>query len=141
MTEAAGRAALRMVAARSLGSRADASGETDAGWLLDQLSRQRLTGLAVEAVEAGELVLEPAATDELFERHDEQMALDLRLERMLCEAADVLDGASIEYRALKGPVLAHTVYRDPALRSFGDVDVLVRDRDFDAAIDALRVLG
>src|SRR5262249_47068663 len=48
---------------------------------------------------------------------------------------------SIEYRALKGPVLAHTVYRDPALRSFGDIDVLVRDGEFDAAVDALRLLG
>jgi hypothetical protein len=143
MTEAGARAALAAVAARSLGSRAAApnADDIDAGWLLDALSRERLTGLAVEAVTAGDLALDPAAIDELFERHDEQMALDLRLERMLCDAAEVLDGASIEYRALKGPVLAHTVYRDPSLRSFGDVDVLVRDREFDAAIDALRVLG
>ena len=142
MTDAGTRAALRAVAARSLGSRSPAPHDAfDAPQLLDALSRQRLTGLAVEAVTAGDLALDAAALDELYDRHDEQMALDLRLERMLGDAVDVLDGASIEYRALKGPVLAHTVYRDPALRSFGDVDVLVRDRDFDAAINALRVLG
>jgi hypothetical protein len=142
MTETGARAALRAVAARSLGSRAGAPhDEVDAASLLDELSRQRLTGLAVEAVTSGELALGNRRVDDLYERHDEQLALDLRLERMLCDATDVLHDASIEYRALKGPVLAHTVYRDPALRSFGDVDMLVRDRDFDAAIDALRVLG
>jgi hypothetical protein len=143
MTEAGARAALVAVAARSLGSRAATADldRVDAGWLLDALSRERLTGLAVEAVTSGDLVFDSAALDELFERHDEQMALDLRLERMLCDAVEVLEGASIEYRALKGPVLAHTVYREPSLRSFGDVDILVRDDDFDAAIGALRVLG
>jgi hypothetical protein len=142
MTEAASRAALRAVAARSLGASAAVPvGEIDSAWLLEELSAQRLTGLAVEAVAAGDLVLSPPAVDELFERHDEQLALDLRLERLLCQVVGVLDRVSIEYRALKGPVLAHTVYRDPALRSFGDVDVLVRDGDFDAAVDALAALG
>jgi hypothetical protein len=142
MTNPDTRAALRAVAARSLGAPAAPSDrEIDSGWLLRELSRQRLTGLAVDAIAAGDLVLPQSAVDELFERHDEQMALDLRLERLLCEVVDVLDRASIEYRALKGPVLAHTVYRDPALRSFGDVDVLVRDTDFDAAVDTLRGLG
>jgi Uncharacterised nucleotidyltransferase len=143
MTETGVRAALRAVAARSLGSRARAPhGDVDAQWLLAELSRQRLTGLAIEAVTSGDLALGSGRhVEDLFERHDEQMALDLRLERMLCDATDVLHDASIEYRVLKGPVLAHTVYRDPALRSFGDVDVLVRDADFDAAIDELRVLG
>lgn len=142
MTHPATRTALHAVAARSLGSRLTAPGAAfEETVLLDELSRQRLTGLAVEAATAGDLLLSPAALDDLYERHDEQLALDLRLERMLCEAIEVLDRASLEYRALKGPVLAHTVYADPALRSFGDIDVLVRSRDFDAAIDALRVLG
>jgi hypothetical protein len=142
MTGAPTRGAVRAVAARALGAPTAApAGEIDTAWFLDELSRQRLTGLAVEAVAAGEPALAPAAVDELYARHDEQLALDLRLERLLTEVVGVLDRVSIDYRALKGPVLAHTVYRDPALRSFGDVDVLVRDDDFDAAVDALHVLG
>jgi putative nucleotidyltransferase-like protein len=49
----------------------------------------------------------------------------------------VLDRAGIGYRALKGPALAHLAYPDPALRSFGDVDVLVAGPAFDAAVRAL----
>jgi hypothetical protein len=135
-------AALHAVAARGL--HASTSDRFDVGAeaarLLDEISRERLTGLALEAVDAGELVLAPEQLDDLHDRHEEQLALDLRLEGLLCAAVEVLDAASIEYRALKGPVLARTVYGDPALRSFGDVDVLVRDTDFDGAIDALRAL-
>jgi Uncharacterised nucleotidyltransferase len=143
MTAPGATTALRAIAARSLGSASpgaiDAGAET--ALLLHEISHQRLTGLAVAAAECGDLHLGPDDLDELFDRHEEQMALDLRLEHLLCEVVAVLDNASIEYRALKGPVLAHTVYRDPAFRSFGDVDVLVRDTEFDAAIDALRALG
>ena len=33
------------------------------------------------------------------------------------------------------------MYADPALRSFGDVDILVGGADFDAAVGALAALG
>src|SRR3954452_19583469 len=143
MSGPGGHAALRAIAARALGSADDAALDAgdDVGWLLDAISDQRLTGLAVDAVTSGELHLDSDDLDDLYERHDEQMALDLRLEQLLCEVVTVLDESSIGYRALKGPVLAHTVYRDPSLRSFGDVDVLVSDADFDRAIEAMRVLG
>jgi putative nucleotidyltransferase-like protein len=85
--------------------------------------------------------LAPAELDDLMERHVEQLGLDLRLEHLLCDAATLLDESGIDYRALKGPVLAHTVYRDPALRSFGDIDILVSGTDFGAAITALEQLG
>ena len=55
--------------------------------------------------------------------------------------AQRLSTAGIAYRALKGPLLAHLAYPDPALRSFGDVDVLVGGASFDAAVDALARLG
>ncbi len=35
-----------------------------------------------------------------------------------------------DYMVVKGPALAHTVYPDPALRTFNDLDLVVRERDW-----------
>ncbi len=144
MTDPDVRDALRTIAASSFDSRrgrralVPAEGE-DA--FLEGVSQERLGGLAVEAFDRGDLVLSEPAVEELFLRHEDQLALDLRLERVLADATAILDAAGVEYRALKGPALARLVYRDPALRSFGDVDILVRSVTFDRAVDALQPLG
>jgi Uncharacterised nucleotidyltransferase len=143
MTEPAVRNALRAIAATSLSSRLTAvdpfpRGEAD---LLDAISRERLTGFALTAVQSGSITLSPSACEQLLERHEHQLALDLRLEQLVVEVAGVVDDCGLPYRLLKGPLLAHTVYDAAALRSFGDVDLLVRGGDLDAAIDVLRPLG
>jgi hypothetical protein len=119
----------------------DLTDSSTARTFLELVSEQRLTGFAVSAVASGDVALAPAALDELLDRHEQQLALDVRLERLLCEASAVLRAAGIEYRALKGPLLAHTVYRDPSLRSFGDVDLLIPGDRFDDAVGALGALG
>jgi len=144
MTAATLRGALQAIAAYGLGAHDQEVIRVDAEWrhlLLDGITRERLSGLAIEASRSGLFDLSSAERDELLDRHDDQLGLDLVLERLLCEAADVLDRAHIEYRALKGPVVAHTLYSDPALRSFGDVDLLVSGCDFDQAICVLGSLG
>ena len=143
MTERAVHDVLRAIAASSFDSSrvAPRVSPVDEPALLHELSRERLTGLAVAAMQRGDLQISAAARDELSERHEDQLTLDLRLERLLVEAAAVLRRAQIPHRALKGPVLAHTVYADPALRSFGDIDLLVPGDGFDEAIRALRTLG
>jgi hypothetical protein len=109
--------------------------DASASSLLVGIARERLTGFAVQAVVDGRLVVDSSWIDDLFDRHEAQLALDLQLERLLCAAAIRLDEVAIPYRALKGPVLANTVYREPALRSFGDIDMLVDGRDFDHAVE------
>ena len=47
----------------------------------------------------------------------------------------------IDVIALKGPVLAETVYPDPALRPFSDLDLLVRPEDRRRTDAALQALG
>jgi len=47
----------------------------------------------------------------------------------------------IDVMALKGPVLAETVYPDPALRPFSDLDLLVRPEDRRRTDAALQALG
>jgi len=102
---------------------------------------QRLGGHAVRAASRGVLHLTAAQSDELLERHEEQLAVDLRIERMLVQCDEILARAGIESRLLKGPAVAHRFYDDPALRSFGDGDVLVRGGDVDAAVEILRREG
>lgn len=48
-----------------------------------------------------------------------------------------LKGDAIPYAVLKGPALSRTAYAGHALRSYGDVDVLVRHRDRDRALRAI----
>jgi hypothetical protein len=144
MTEDALRRALCAIAAHAIDADRVRTIEVAGGdrtALLSAIGRERLTGLAVDAATHGCLEISRSELDELLSRHEEQLALDLRLERLLCEAVEVLDGAGIPYRALKGPVLAHTTYRDPALRSFGDIDLLVRGEHFDESIAVLGRLG
>lgn len=67
--------------------------------------------------------------------------------RQLRRVADVrrIDGAfhsaGVPYLLLKGPVLAATVYPDPATRTMTDLDFLVRDRDMERAMAALAGVG
>jgi hypothetical protein len=138
------RNALEAVAATHLPSRhVDASalsGQAECD-LLHAISRERLTGLAVSAVANGQFALSDDAFEDLLHRHDDQLALDLRLERLLLEATERLRREGVSYRAVKGPVLAHTVYGDPTLRSFGDIDLLVHSTQFDDAVPTLQALG
>lgn len=103
--------------------------------------RQRLTGLLVAAIEDGAL---PATSEQraaAVADHRAAVVADLHLERLLLHVADALDLADIEFRVLKGAAVAHLDYAEPTLRSFGDVDVLVRGDDFDAAVQALARAG
>jgi hypothetical protein len=56
-------------------------------------------------------------------------------------AATALAGADIPTVVLKGPPLALEIYEDPVDRDFRDIDLLVPEPRFDAALEALRHLG
>ena len=66
---------------------------------------------------------------------------------MLQRSADLrrldatLSDARIPYLVLKGPILANTVYPDPATRTMLDLDLLVREGDLERAIAALSAIG
>jgi hypothetical protein len=94
------------------------------------MTAERLTGLAVQAVEDGALELTDVQWDELLERHRRAMAWCLGLEARLLQVADALDAADVPFLVLKGPVLAHTVYPNPSWRPFGDIDILVKTKDW-----------
>lgn len=113
------------------------------GWarLLGRIRAERMTGLLVRAVDGGALPATADQTEEAHRAHVEQMTLCLRLERLLLDVASLLERAGIGHRVLKGPAFAHLDHPDPSLRSFVDVDLLVRSEQFDDAARALQDAG
>jgi hypothetical protein len=97
----------------------------------------------------------PALYDAVSERSDVpasiQAAIGSRFRthvrkvlRFSAELARILQHFSdhdIPALAHKGPALAQLLYRDPAVRQFGDLDVLVRAADIPRARSALKELG
>jgi len=107
------------------------------GPVVGMLNAQRLHGLAVAALEAGYLMLSPADAEREIVLNRDAAVWSLLLERMLLEVGRDLERAGVEHVVLKGPGLAHTVYPDPAWRSFTDLDLLVRTRDWTRACETL----
>lgn len=105
--------------------------------LLAEVRRQRLTGHLVQALVDGAFPADDIQANEAGDLHSRAMGDVLVLEDMLISAVDVLATQRIEARVLKGPAAAHLDYPDPALRSFGDIDLLVRSTDFDPAVSEL----
>ncbi len=63
------------------------------------------------------------------------------LRRTLAEVLRAFAARGIRVACLKGPALADRLYEDPALRPSTDLDLLIADADFTAAIEVLSALG
>jgi hypothetical protein len=111
----------------------------EAQWavLLRGARRQRLVGHLATAVADGTFKATQEQTRAVIELHMRAMGLSVRLERVLLRSVGLLVSHGIDYRVLKGPVVAHTVYPNPAVREFGDIDILVRGRQFHEAVSVL----
>jgi Uncharacterised nucleotidyltransferase len=137
-------ARVNAVAALGLpGERADTLEVPDRGWtgFLGAILAERLSGLAVAAVEADRLRLPSARLDELLAGQRNAMLRSLSVERGILAVQEALDGARIPFCVLKGPTLAHTIYPSPSWRPFVDLDLLVRTSDWRGACHALERLG
>lgn len=55
----------------------------------------------------------------------------------LLSLLDILESEGVAVVPLKGPVLAESIYQDPALRPFSDLDLLVHRKDVAAALQLL----
>ena len=109
--------------------------------LMAVASHERITGLLMSAILDGALPTTSEQAEEARLAHRASMVAALALEAALFGAAALLDEAGIDHRVLKGTGVAHLDYPDPALRSFGDVDLLVRSSQFDDAVGALVAVG
>jgi hypothetical protein len=104
-------------------------------------SSHRLDGLLVDAVASGALPTTTAQADEIAQLEIELTRDRLWQEQRLVEVVDLLESAGVPARVLKGLALAHLDYPDPQMRPTGDVDLLVRGADLDAADELLRATG
>lgn len=101
--------------------------------LLAFVRAERLEGPLAWAIDAGTWPATGVQTTEARDLHRRAMSLALLLEGELVELAAELDHHGVAMRVLKGPAVAHLDEVDPAMRSFGDVDLLVRGDDFATA--------
>lgn len=93
--------------------------------LVTACRRERVLGLLGAAVADGAFPTTAAQRAELDLVWQEWLGHAVRAERLALTVRDVLAAHGIPTRVLKGVALAHTAYPDPALRIYGDVDVLV----------------
>jgi hypothetical protein len=137
---------LALVAAYGIpGALLDGPGEPldDRRWalLLSGVAEQRVCGMLARAVSDGAL---PATEAQIIEANNLAAAAAascLLIERSLLAVADVLLGAGVPFRVLKGAALAHTVYANPGVREFGDTDLLFLPGDLERAVDLLCAAG
>lgn len=113
------------------------------GWpaLLESIRRERLSGLAVAAHLAGDLAVGERDLTLLCEAHADAMITCLRLERLLLDTIDTLEGEHLDPLVIKGPSVARLRYGDPSMRPFGDIDLLVPAAQLDAAFAVLESAG
>lgn len=117
----------------------------DADWdeVFQGICRNSLLGLTHRYLMQGESRSYPP---EGFRRAVQQLhylnavALTVKY-RHVVKVLTQLAADGIEHMVLKGPALAHLVYPHPSLRIFGDLDLMVRERDMAAAHDCLVRLG
>jgi len=106
-----------------------------------QILAQRLTGLATAYANSGWLKLEDEQRERLHVDHRDAMIWSIYIEQKLIRLAVLFDDAGIAFGVLKGASVAHTAYAEPCLRSFGDVDLLVRTTDYERACTLLDANG
>lgn len=84
----------------------------------------------------------PHAARQHFTRTASQIATrNLQLTGELISIARALGSAGIDLLPIKGPILAQYVYGDIGLRMFGDLDIVVRDRDVASTLKILARRG
>jgi hypothetical protein len=77
----------------------------------------------------------------LLERHRAQVFSTMRMAAELVRLLELFALKDIPALVVKGPVLAMQAYGDPAMRSYGDLDLLVRQRDIRRATESLQSIG
>jgi len=77
----------------------------------------------------------------LFECNRAHNFLTLRLTAELFRLLERFNAEGISPLVIKGPVLATQAYEDPSFRSYGDLDMLVRQRDIRQATELMIASG
>ncbi len=109
--------------------------------VLSGAQTHRVIGQLRASVDGGVLPATEIQARQARAAHTSAMVRVLALERELIAVIDLLAASAIETRILKGSAVAHLDYAQPALRTFMDLDILVRPDDFDSAVHVLSDAG
>jgi Uncharacterised nucleotidyltransferase len=82
-----------------------------------------------------------AARQKLQAQMRAQHLFTLSMTAELFRVREDLSKAGIDCIAVKGPVISQLAYGDPALRSYGDLDFLIRHKDVQATVQRLLAMG
>ena len=115
--------------------------EQDWTAVLEGAGKHRLTGLLNAAITGGALPATAEQARQVRAAHRTAQLRVLTLEHELVAIVDLLTRAGIDTRVLKGSALAHLDYPDPGLRSYHDIDILLRPDDIERAVAALSAAG
>lgn len=116
-----------------------AMGPADLTRLTPLVYANRLQGLLLHDLE--QIGADGVLVDELRAWSDRRVTTHIAVLADLRRIASALEATGIDMMALKGPVLTECVYRDPSLRPYGDIDLLVAAEDFEAAVETLEGVG
>lgn len=97
--------------------------------------------LARRLEQVGNLQVPAEAREQLQTRVRAQSLFTLGLTAELFRILEDFSQSGIDAIPVKGPVISQLAYSDPALRSFGDVDLLVRQCDVPKAIERMQAMG
>jgi Uncharacterised nucleotidyltransferase len=121
---------------------ADLLGSVDWARLLALAEEHGVEGhLAARLRDFGEAMVPPEIRQMLTDRKRAQNFFTLRLNAELFRVFERFTLEGIGALAIKGPVLAVRAYGDPAIRSYGDLDLLVRQRDIRKATELMIAAG
>ncbi len=101
-------------------------------------SRERISPLLIHAVHERHIELSERVTSEVMAQVPELLTAMVVIEDAALVAVTTLEAQGIDVRVTKGLATAQLDYANPALRQFGDVDLLVPPAQFK---EAVKVLG
>lgn len=114
--------------------------QRDWGRLITVAINERVLGPLLAASEAG-LPLTERQNDELRLRHSEAMEVACALEASLGSVLGDLRKLGVQPIVLKGMATSHVGWRDPSLRQFGDIDLLVSAEGLGSIVERTRSTG
>jgi Uncharacterised nucleotidyltransferase len=107
--------------------------------LLDLAEEHGVVGhLAARLCPRGEELVPEEIRQTLLERHRAQVFSTLRMTAELFQLLNLFASKEVAAVVVKGPALAVQAYGDPSMRSYGDLDLLVRQRDIRNATELLQ---
>lgn len=105
--------------------------------VVDLARRHRLQPFVCRCLPDDDSSIPSAVRTDLAHTADALVRRNLAMSSALVDVVDRLEEGGVRVLTYKGPSLAALAYRDITLRTFVDLDLLVPEADFDAAIELL----